>query len=142
MKSSAPLEKPTQKTSERMKRIKSSGSKIEREMEFLLKKLNVSYQKQPKLLGRPDFRIKRTKFLIFCDSSFWHGKKEKEVKGEAFSKNRKFWTEKLQYNKRRDARNNRKLRKLGWSVQRFSDADILKKPEKVLKRLERIVNAI
>ena len=136
------FENPTQKTSERMKRIKSRGSKIEREMESFLKKLNVSYQKQPKLLGRPDFRIRGTKVLIFCDSAFWHGKKEKEIKGEAFSKNRKFWMEKLRYNKRRDARNNRKLRKLGWSVQRFSDADILKKPEKVLKRFERIVNAI
>ena len=142
MKSNTPLENPTQKTSERMKKIKSSGSKIELGMEFFLKKLNVSYQKQPKLLGHPDFRIRGTKFLIFCDSAFWHGKKEKELKGEVFSKNREFWTEKLQHNKRRDARNNRKLRKLGWSVQRFSDADILKKPEKVLKRLERLVNAI
>ena len=136
------FENPTQKMSERMKRIKSSGSKIEREMESFLKKLNVSYQKQPKLLGRPDFRIRGTKVLIFCDSAFWYGKKEKETKGTAFNKNKEFWMGKLNYNRKRDERNNRALRKLGWSVNRFSDDDVLKKREKTLRRLGRIVSNI
>ena len=126
MKNCALFEKPTKKVSERMRKIRSSGSKIEKEMEFLLKKLKISYDKQPKLLGHPDFRVKGTNVLIFCDSAFWHGKKEKEIKGAAFSKNKKFWMEKLHYNRRRDARNNRMLRKCGWSVQRFSDSDVLK----------------
>ena len=112
---------------------------MEQEMESLLKKLNVTYEKQPKLLGHPDFRIKKTKILIFCDSAFWHGKRKKELNGKAFSKNKEFWTQKLQYNKRRDASNNRNLRKQGWSVQRFWDADILKKQEKVLKKLKRSI---
>ena len=135
------FKKPTQMVSERMKKIKSSGSKMEKEMESLLKKIKASYEKQPKLLGRPDFRIRGTKFLIFCDSAFWHGKRKNELNGTAFGRNREFWTQKLQYNRRRDERNNRALRKLGWSVQRFSDADVLKRPEKTLKRLRRIVNA-
>ena len=135
------FKKPTQRTSERMKKIKSSGSKMEKEMESLLKKFNVSYERQPKLLGRPDFRIRGTKFLIFCDSAFWHGKRKSELNGTAFGRNRKVWTQKLQSNRRRDERNNRALRKRGWSVQRFSDSDILKRPEKTSKRLRRIVNA-
>ena len=122
-----------------MQKIKSSGSKIEKEMESFLKKLNVSYQKQPKLLGRPDFRIRGTNVLIFCDSAFWHGKKEKETKGTAFSKNKKFWMEKLDYNRKRDQTNNQVLRKRGWSVHRFSDDEILKRQKKTLNRLKRTV---
>lgn len=142
MESRVLYKKPTKKTSERMKKIKSSGSKMEREMESLLKKLNASYEKQPKLLGHPDFRIKGTKFLVFCDSAFWHGKRKNDLDGTAFKKNKKFWMQKLQCNKARDERNNRVLRKQGWSVQRFSDADILKKQEKVLRRLRRIIDGI
>ena len=85
--------------------------------------------------GHPDFRIKEANVLVFCDSSFWHGRREKEIKGEAFKKNKEFWMNKLTENKKRDARINRALRKEGWCVLRFWDTDIFKFPEKVIKRL-------
>jgi len=135
-------ETPDKETSYRMRRIKSKGTKLEKRMEELLIDLGISYEKQIEIVGHPDFKIKDTNLLIFCDSSFWHGRREKEVTGKAFSKNKEFWTKKLMYNKERDKRINRKLRREGWSVHRFWDTDIIKKPEKVKKRLSRIFKDI
>lgn len=129
--------KPSLAVSKRMKRVKSSDTKMEKVMESLLKEQKIKYKKQINLLGRPDFKIVGTNVLIFCDSSFWHGRREKEIKGEAFKKNREFWVNKLRENRRRDIRINRVLRKEGWRVLRFLDTDILKHPEKVTKKLLR-----
>lgn len=134
------FEKPTKEVSERMKRVKSRGTGLEKAMEEILKSLNLRYEKQPHLSEHPDFRIKGTNILIFCDSSFWHGRRFREITGEAFKRNRELWVKKLMENKKRDLRYNRALRKRGWSVQRFWDTDILKRPNKVKKRLRRILS--
>lgn len=131
---------PTKAVSERMKRVKSKGTKLELMMESTLKQLGIKYEKQPNLYGHPDFRIIGTSVLLFCDSSFWHGRNEKDLSGTSFKKNREFWHNKIVTNRRRDQRNRRVLRNQGWSVWRFWDTDILKKPEKVRRRLRRIVN--
>lgn len=134
------FEKPSKEVSERMKKVKSRDTGLEKAMEEILDSLHIAYDKQPDLVGHPDFRIKETNVLIFCDSSFWHGRRELEITGDAFKKNRNFWTEKLIENKKRDQRINRALRKDGWSVQRFWDTDILKCQDKVKSRLRRIIN--
>lgn len=131
---------PSKEVSERMKRIKSRGTGIELAMEKILRDARIKYEKQPKLLGKPDFRIKKTKVLIFCDSSFWHGRRKSEISGKAFKKNREFWTKKLVENKKRDQRINRVLRRRGWSVQRFWDSDILKRPGKVKNKLRKVMD--
>jgi len=134
------FKKPSKEVSERMRKVKSRGTSLEKQMERILKGLDVKYQKQPNLQGHPDFRISGTNVLIFCDSSFWHGRREKEITGKAFKKNREFWRGKLTENRKRDERNNRALRKSGWSVQRFLDTNILKRSDKVRNRLRRIIN--
>jgi DNA mismatch endonuclease (patch repair protein) len=130
----------SKETSKRMKRVKSKDTSIEKVMEKMLEDLCIEYEKQPNLLGKPDFRIRGTKVLIFCDSSFWHGRRESEISGKAFKKNREFWTKKLVENRKRDQRINRALRRSGWSVQRFWDSDILKRPDKVKNRLRRVID--
>lgn len=127
--------KPTKAVSERMQRVKSKGTKLESRMEDILKDSSIRYERHLDLPGKPDFAVIDTNVLIFCDSSFWHGRRQKDISGEAFKKNRDFWTHKLEYNKKRDARINRILRRQGWSVWRFWDTDILKRPEYVKKRL-------
>jgi len=127
--------KPSKKVSKRMSRVKSFDTGLEKSMESLLKSRKIKYEKQPRLPGHPDFLISGTKILVFCDSSFWHGRRKNELDGSAFKKNKEFWRTKLSENRKRDVRTNRKLRKLGWHVLRFSDADVLKSPEKVCRRL-------
>lgn len=134
------FEKPSKEVSERMRRVKRSGTGLEKAMEEILKNLRTRYEKQPRITGHPDFRIKGTNVLIFCDSSFWHGRRIREITGEAFTTNRELWVKKLAENIKRDQRFSRELRKRGWSVQRFWDTDVLKKPDKVKNRLRRILN--
>jgi len=134
-------EAPTSEVSERMRRVKSTGTSIEREMKNILYELQIEYEEQPKLPGKPDFRIAGTNIVIFCDSSFWHGRRKKEIDGSAFDRNKEFWMKKLMENKKRDQRNNRKLRTEGWVVHRFWDDDILKNKEKVKKRIRRALDA-
>jgi len=123
--------------SERMRRVKSVGTKLEESMERILKANKIRFVRQPGLFGKPDFLIKGTKLLVFCDSSFWHGRRKEELSGEAFRKNKDFWVCKLNYNRRRDASISRNLRRQGWSVYRFWDTDVLRYPERVAQRLIR-----
>ncbi len=123
-----------------MRQVKSSDTTLERVMENLLKRQKIKYNKHVNLPGRPDFRIVGTNILIFCDSSFWHGRREKELKGEAFKKNKEFWVNKLKKNRRRDAGINRILKKEGWQVLRFWDTDIFKFQDNVAKKILREIN--
>lgn len=127
------------KFSEKMRRIKRRDTGLETAMAAMLRKSSIKYDYQPRLYGHPDFRIKKTSTLIFCDSSFWHGRRQIDLSGVSFKSNRKFWMNKLEANRRRDARIRRRLRHNGWSVHRFWDTDIIKSPEKVMKRLQRII---
>jgi DNA mismatch endonuclease (patch repair protein) len=129
------FKKPPTATSRRMRLVRSVNTNLEKTMESLLRTQGIKYQRQPLLFGRPDFRIKSTKVLIFCDSSFWHGRRVKELTGEAFKKNKEFWVNKLQENKKRDSKINSALRKEGWKVLRFWDTDILSRPSKIVKKL-------
>jgi DNA mismatch endonuclease (patch repair protein) len=133
---------PSHQVSQRMKKIKSKGTTIELKMKKIMDEMNISYIFQPnKIFGKPDFKIDNTNILIFCDSAFWHGKRENEIDGTAFKKNKDFWMNKLKYNKERDEKINQKLRRNGWSVYRFWDTDILKNKDKVKKKLRRALNA-
>jgi len=121
--------------SERMKRVKSKGTVIEQKFAQLLRLNNIHYQGHPKIFGHPDFKIKGTKILIFCDSSFWHGRNKNEVSGKAFKANRNFWVKKLKYNKALDKRTSRALKRQGWTVVRFWDDAILKHPLLAISKL-------
>lgn len=125
--------------SERMKRVKSKGTSLEKSFAKLLHANDIQYQGHPRIFGRPDFRIKSTNILIFCDSSFWHGRNKNEVSGKAFKTNRNFWVNKLKYNKARDEGTNRILRKRGWVVLRFWDDTVLKRPSFIVSKLNRYV---
>ena len=122
-----------------MRKIKNKGTKLEKVMEIILKNNSILFDTHPKIHGNPDYRLSGTKILIFCDSSFWHGKRENEINGKAFKHDKKLWVEKLNYNRKRDIKIRRALRKHGWSVHGFWDTDILKKREKVSAHLKRII---
>ena len=129
--------KPTSETSKRMKLVRSSGTSIEKAMEVLLRERNVRFERRYVLLGKPDFVLEKQRIAVFCDSSFWHGRRAKEISGETFKKNKAFWVHKLETNKKRDAKISGVLRRQGWSVLRFWDTDILKNPLKVKNKLIR-----
>lgn len=126
----------TRAVSDRMKRIKSAGTKLELIMRKLLRSAGIKFRFQPHVFGRPDFRIVGTKVLVFCDSSFWHGRC---ARPNEFSRNRRLWREKFRNNIRRDRLVNRVLRRRGWVVLRFWDSEIMRSPEKVLGLIRRTI---
>jgi len=104
-------------------------------MEQVLRSAGLRFRRQPDLPGHPDFVLRGARVLLFCDSAFWHGKRPAETSGRAFRRNRPLWTQKLLATVCRDARVSRLLRRQGWSVWRFSDTDILKRPARVASML-------
>ena len=61
----------------------------------------------------PVFVFPKKKVALFIDGCFWHGCPKHSV---VPSKNAQFWKDKIQANMRRDRRQRRQLRKLGWRV--------------------------
>ncbi len=106
-----------------MSRIRGTNTKIDIQMNEILKGLGFPYQMDPKMYGNPDFVIEEQRIAIFCDGDFWHGynceKKKKPSK--------KYWKDKIETNMRRDVRITRKLRREGWSVLRLWEHDIEKR---------------
>jgi DNA mismatch endonuclease, patch repair protein len=67
------------------------------------------------LPGTPDFAHKGLKIAIFVHGCFWHSH-EGCAKANVPKRNREFWLQKLDSNRRRDRRNVRDLRSLGYKV--------------------------
>ena len=128
--------KPSPETSSRMSKVRRCGTDIERTMAALLRGARLHYRSQPALSGNPDFRIATTRIVIFCDSAFWHGRWLNTPRAERFHKNQSYWHEKLEANRSKDRRINRKMRKRGWTVLRFWDEDIIRRPRRVIATIK------
>jgi DNA mismatch endonuclease (patch repair protein) len=66
------------------------------------------------LPGRPDIVLPRLGSIVQVKGCFWHG--HRCLKGRVPEGNRAYWIQKINGNKTRDKQNERRLRKMGWSV--------------------------
>lgn len=67
------------------------------------------------LPGRPDLVFPSRRAVVFVHGCFWH--RHRCRRGRSSPKKRAiFWTRKFSENRRRDRRNRRLLRRLGWRV--------------------------
>ena len=114
-----------------MSRIRGSNTKIDLQMNEILKGLGFPYEMYPKMYGNPDFVLEEDRIVIFCDGDFWHEynyhKKKKPSK--------KYWKEKIERNMKRDQKYSRKLRIDGWAVLRFWEHDIEKRTGVCIDRI-------
>jgi DNA mismatch endonuclease (patch repair protein) len=106
-----------QKRSEVMSRIRSSATHAEKILYSVVRQVmgqrwridrNVSI-----LPGRPDITVPTLKLAIFVDGCFYHNC---PIHGHAPKSNLEYWIPKLKSNAKRDKRNRRRLRSLGFSV--------------------------
>ncbi|QYU68676.1 very short patch repair endonuclease [Leptolyngbya sp. 15MV] len=67
------------------------------------------------LPGRPDIVFRDAMVAVFVDGDFWHGWRFPVWRDKLSEK----WEAKIQANRRRDARNFRRLRRAGWKVVRL-----------------------
>lgn len=68
----------------------------------------------PKLPGKPDMVLTKSRVVVFVNGCFWHGH---QCKRKPKSKtNRRFWTQKIRRNRRRDLEVRNKLINMGWRI--------------------------
>lgn len=124
--------------SERMALVKSKNTRPEKIVRHLIDRLEFKYHLHgTELPGRPDFVFSRRHKAIFVHGCFWH--RHRGCKLARIPKSRvRFWTEKLEGNKRRDARNLARIRRLGWSSLVVWECQ-LAKPELLSRRIKRFL---
>lgn len=115
-----------------MSSIRSKNTAIELLFAKNLRICGIRYRRYPKLLGSPDFLIfnKKKKALVFIDGDFWHGWDYKKRKAGLSV----FWQTKIENNVRRDRKNGRELKKLGWTVIRIWEHELRASPLEVTRR--------
>ena len=110
------------------------------EVEFLrllsaiLYPLGYRYRKHCRsVYGTPDVVFHRFKLAIFIDSDFWHGRNYKLLADRM----NPFWRKKIERNMERDRQVARKLRHRGWSVLRFGERQIKRRPLTAIAHIKR-----
>lgn len=109
--------KTDKKTSDRMRRVATRNTSIEKSVRKVLHHLGYRFRLNDKNLpGKPDIVLKRLKTVIFVHGCFWHGHKSC-LKGRLRPRrNVEFWNERMIRNKARDKKVVGKLNKMGWHV--------------------------
>ncbi|MCH9035328.1 MAG: DNA mismatch endonuclease Vsr [Planctomycetes bacterium] len=106
----------TEERSRIMRAIRGKDTKPEQVVRSLVHRLGFRYRLHVRELpGCPDLVFPTRRKVIFVHGCFWH--RHRCRKGRSTPKTRaRFWKEKLDSNKDRDAKHLRKLRRLRWSV--------------------------
>lgn len=83
------------------------------------------------LFGTPDVVFAKYKVAVFLDSDFWHGRNYEKLAPRMSP----LWRAKIERNMQRDQQVNRKLRRDGWTVLRFGEIQVKKRPLSVVQRI-------
>jgi DNA mismatch endonuclease (patch repair protein) len=76
-----------------------------------------------KVPGRPDVAWIGRRVAVFVDGAFWHGHPD-----YYWGQSGKFWDEKIERNRKRDERVTGELIEAGWTVLRFWDFEVERRP--------------
>jgi DNA mismatch endonuclease (patch repair protein) len=125
-----------------MSLIKSKNTKPELLVRKMLKGLGISYRHHPKKLpGNPDFILPKLDTAVFVHGCYWHRHGATSCKLARLPKSRlDFWLPKLEANRLRDKRNQRRLRALGWRIMVVWECELSHK-ERTENRLFRLKEA-
>ena len=99
-----------------MSRVKGKDTGLETSVRSALHRRGLRFRKHVKdLPGKPDIVFRRLKVVVFVDGDFWHG-----YRFPAWEhKLSEFWRKKISQTRKRDVKNHRKLREMGWTVIRL-----------------------
>ena len=124
-----------------MSQVKSKDTKPEMIVRRFLHSNGFRYRLHDKKLpGKPDIVLPKYKTIIFVNGCFWHG--HVGCKYSKLPKTRhKWWSEKIEYNKTNDKKNNNLLKKSGWKIIIIWEC-VLKtnKSQKILNKLRLKLN--
>jgi DNA mismatch endonuclease (patch repair protein) len=98
--------------SERMSRVRSKDTKAEMQVRRLVFRMGYRFRLHRRdLPGCPDLAFPSRRKVIFVHGCFWH---RHEGCGRMPKSRLDFWRPKLEANRQRDARNEGRLREMGW----------------------------
>ena len=118
--------------SARMARIRGTNTTPERLVFRFLRRTGVYFARHARdLPGSPDIVFRQARLAVFIDGDFWHGRNFSAWRDGLAP----YWAEKIERNARRDRRQSRLLRSLGWHVLRVWGTDACRSPEKAAKRI-------
>ena len=121
-----------EKRSAVMARIKGKNTGPERTIAAGLSEYGLSWESHvPDLPGRPDFVFRQQKLAVFVDGDFWHGWRFPQWRDKLSEK----WEDKIHGNRRRDARNHRRLKRMGWKVVRLWEHQVKKDVDACVDRV-------
>ena len=108
-----------------MSKIRSRDTKCELALRRALRSAGITrYRKNVRISGfEVDVAFFHERVAVFCDSDFWHGRKDEFPKS-----NKAYWIPKLKRNMERDRLATEALRHVGWKVLRLWEEDILAQP--------------
>lgn len=107
---------PSPKRSQIMSSIRPYDTQPELMVRSLVHRMGYRFRlHKQELPGNPDIVLPKHKKVIFVHGCFWHGHR-KCSRSKRPSSHQAFWGKKLDSNIARDKRQQRELRKLGWSV--------------------------
>ena len=127
-----------EKRSKIMSQIRSKGTTIELKMKAALEEAGIEFEYQPKMFGKPDFLVP-PKIVIFCDSSFWHGRHWNKLKKQL---PKQYWRDHIQRNIERDRIVNKTLKKKGYIVLRFWDDRIQTEIGKCTEEIKKVIRSL
>ena len=121
-----------EKRSAVMSRIRGKDTGPERVMAAHFSQRGLTWEGHVKELpGRPDFVFRDARLAVFVDGDFWHGWRFPQWRHKLSEK----WEAKIEETRRRDARNHRRLRRMGWKVVRIWEHQIKKSREECVARV-------
>lgn len=115
-----------------MSRIRGKNTKPEIIVRSLLHKMGYRFRiNRRDLPGKPDIVLPKYKTVIFVHGCFWH--MHKNCSDATIPKTRTdWWREKLESNVKRDRKNIRKIKLLGWKVHVIWECEIKKNNYRLL----------
>jgi len=115
-----------------MSRIRSKWTSQEKKIHNYLKSNKIKHKMHPKINGKPDIFLSNTKTAVFLHGCFWHKCPKCYKKPKT---NKKYWVAKIENNVKRDQKNSKSLKKLGFNVIHIWEHSVKDKFESVLKRI-------
>jgi len=119
-----------------MSRVKGKDTGIEVAVRSALHRRGLRFRKHVKSLpGKPDVVFPAALVAVFIDGDFWHGYRFPVWRGKLSP----FWQRKIGETRRRDQRNFRRLRRMGWRVLRIWQHELEADFESCIRRIQSAV---
>lgn len=120
-----------------MRCVRSVDTRPERMVRSIVHRLGYRFRLHVRELpGTPDMVLARLRTVIEVRGCFWHGHACGRCRIPATR--RGYWLDKIERNRRRDARTSRALRRAGWSVLVVWECET-RQPQRLSARLARLL---